>query len=77
VNAFNPCLVVLGGGVVEGLPELVEMAQERVPRYSLAAAAEPLRITNAALGEHAGVIGAAALAWERFGDTEPAGDRGS
>ena len=25
VNAFNPCLVVLGGGVVEGLPELVEM----------------------------------------------------
>lgn len=77
VNAFNPCLVVLGGGVVEGLPELVEMAQERVPRYALAAAVEPLRITKAALGEHAGVIGAAALAWERFGDAAPAGGRGS
>ena len=63
--------------MVEGLPELVEMAQERVPRYALAVAAEPLRITNAALGGHAGVIGAAALARERFGDAEPAGDRGS
>lgn len=73
VNAFNPCLVILGGGVVEGLPELVEMVQERVPRYALAVAAEPLRITKAALGEHAGVMGAAALAWERFGDAEPAG----
>ena len=74
VNAFNPCLVVLGGGVVEGLPELVEMAQENVPRYALAVAAEPLRITRAALSEHAGVIGAAALARERFSDAEPAGD---
>ena len=77
VNAFNPCLVVLGGGVVEGLPELVEMAQEMVPHYALAAAVEPLRITKAALGEHAGVVGAAALAWERFGDAAPAGGRGS
>ena len=77
VNAFNPCLVVLGGGVVEGLPELVEIAQENVPRYALAVAAEPLRITKAALGEHAGVIGAAALAWTRFGEPGPAGDRGS
>ena len=23
VNAFNPCVMVLGGGVIEGIPELI------------------------------------------------------
>ena len=67
VNAFNPCLVILGGGVVEGLPEFVEMVREGVSKYALAAALEPVQIVKAALGGNAGVIGAAALARERFG----------
>ncbi len=66
VNAFNPCLVILGGGVIEGLPELIQMVKEGVPHRALAAAVEPLRIVKAALGEHAGVIGAAALIRERL-----------
>jgi glucokinase len=66
VNAFNPCLIVLGGGVVQGLPEYVSMAEHIVRRNALEAALEGLRIVSAALGNKAGVIGAAALARRMF-----------
>ena len=69
VNAFNPCVVILGGGVIEGLPELVQTVKEGVPQRALAAAAEQVSIVKAALGGHAGVIGAAAMARERFSST--------
>ena len=69
VNAFNPCVLILGGGVVEGLPELVQTVKEGVLQRSLAAAAEQVSIVKAALGGHAGVIGAAAMARERFSST--------
>lgn len=62
VNAFNPCLVILGGGVIEGLPELIAMAEPLVRAHALEAATRGLRIVKAALGNQAGVIGAAALA---------------
>jgi glucokinase len=66
VNAFNPCLIVLGGGVVQGLPEYASMAEHIVRRNALEAALEGLRIVSAALGNKAGVIGAAALARRMF-----------
>lgn len=69
VNAFNPCVLILGGGVIEGLPELVQTVKEGVLQRSLAAAAEQVSIVKAALGGHAGVIGAAAMARERFSST--------
>ena len=69
VNAFNPCVVILGGGVIEGLPELVQTVKEGVLQRALAAAAEQVSIVKAALGGHAGVIGAAAMARERFSST--------
>lgn len=64
VNAFNPCVLVLGGGVVEGLPELLQMVKESVRRRALEANVERLEIVKAALGGNAGVIGAATLAQE-------------
>ncbi|MCR4394729.1 MAG: ROK family protein [Dehalococcoidales bacterium] len=64
VNAFNPCLIIIGGGVLQGLPELVEMARSRVMSQALQTPRENLRITLPALGTRAGVIGAAALARE-------------
>ena len=69
VNALNPCVVILGGGVIEGLPELVQTVKEGVPQRALAAAAEQVSIVKAALGGHAGIIGAAAMARERFSST--------
>jgi glucokinase len=65
VNGFNPALLILGGGVVEGLPELVGIVEETVRRRALPAAADRLRIVRPQLGTHAGEIGAAS--WARLG----------
>jgi glucokinase len=62
VNSFNPCLIILGGSVILGLPDLVAAVEKRVRQYALQTATAGLRITTAALGNKAGVIGAAALA---------------
>jgi glucokinase len=62
VNAFNPCRLILGGGVIEGLPELVDRVEAGVRPQALAAAAAPLTVVRAQLHNEAGVIGAAALA---------------
>ncbi len=62
VNAFNPCRLILGGGVIEGLPEMVGRIELGVRQQALKAATEPLQIMMAGLGSDAGVVGAAALA---------------
>ncbi len=62
VNAFNPCLLVLGGSVVEGLSAYISAIELIVRRNALEVAVEELRITTTSLGNKAGAIGAAALA---------------
>jgi glucokinase len=62
VNAFNPCILVLGGGVIEGIPKLIQIVKDIVPTMALEASVEELKIVKAALGGDAGIIGAAALA---------------
>jgi glucokinase len=62
VNVFNPGLIILGGSVIQGLPDLVPAAEKKVRELALQTAVESLRITTAALGNKAGIIGAAALA---------------
>jgi glucokinase len=66
VNAFNPCLLVLGGGVIQGSPMYLPMVERAVRINALEAALGGLRIVTAALGNKAGVIGAAALARHRL-----------
>jgi glucokinase len=62
INAFNPCLLVLGGGVVEGLPELIKTVENSVKKRALESAVENLKVVKAVLGNKAGIVGAAALA---------------
>jgi glucokinase len=62
VNAFNPCLIILGGSVILGIPDLIPAVETRVRAQALQTPVKKLRITTAALGNKAGVIGAAALA---------------
>jgi glucokinase len=62
VNAFNPCRLILGGGVMEGLPEWVARIEKGVRQRALATALAPLQVLPAQLHNDAGVIGAAALA---------------
>ncbi len=61
VNAFNPCRFILGGGVIEGLPELIQRVDQGVRHRALAAASASLQVVPAQLHGDAGVVGAAAL----------------
>ncbi|MEZ6097759.1 MAG: ROK family protein [Pirellulaceae bacterium] len=67
VNTFNPSLLVLGGGVIEGLPQLVEKVEETVRNHAFSAFVEDFRVRRAELGGDAGVIGGAA--WARAEST--------
>ena len=58
-NAFNPCRVILGGGVIEGMPELVGIAEAEARTRALDAAVRSLEVVKAGLGKHAGTVGAA------------------
>jgi glucokinase len=62
VNTLNPSRLILGGGVIEALPELVGVVETFVRRAALPAATARLEVLRAALGRAAPAIGAAALA---------------
>jgi glucokinase len=62
VNILNPERIILGGGVIRGIPELVDMVRESVKRRALTDAAEAVEIVKARFGREAGVIGGAVLA---------------
>jgi glucokinase len=63
INLLSPEIVVLGGGVTEALKEtFTERVWEFATRYVLPGAADGVRCVAAALGDYAGVTGAAAYA---------------
>jgi glucokinase len=62
VNAFNPERLIFGGGVVDGLPHLIEEVKSFVQAHALEAAAQRLEVLPAELKGMAGAIGAAAVA---------------
>ena len=66
VNGFNPCRLILGGGVIEGMPELIDRIAHGVHKDALTAAGKSLEILPAKLHNDSGVIGAAALAIRQF-----------
>lgn len=59
VKQYHVDYVALGGGVCDGLPQLVVMIQEVAGRLEL-----PVTVRKGRLGGHAGVFGAAVLAKE-------------
>lgn len=65
VNGLNPCRLILGGGVTEGFPQIIERVNEGVRKYALAAAVSSLEVIPTRLHNDSGVIGAAALALNR------------
>ncbi len=72
INAFNPCRLILGGGVIEGLPELVNRVDRGVRQRALAAAGAPLQVLASQLRNEAGVIGAAVMAMRELTVKDPA-----
>jgi glucokinase len=71
VNAFNPCRLILGGGVIQGLPWLVDRVDREVHQRALTVAAAPLQVLPSKLGNDAGVIGAAIMAMRLLTGDEP------
>jgi glucokinase len=64
VNIFNPQVVVIGGGVIAAGELLMAPARAVVEQRTLAAVRKGLRIVPARFGVEAGMIGAAALAFD-------------
>jgi glucokinase len=62
VNLLNPCRLIFGGGVIAGMLQLLEAVRRDITSWALAAPLAKVQITTAALGPHAGSVGAAAWA---------------
>jgi glucokinase len=62
VNGLNPSRVILGGGIMNGFPELLEIADSVVRERALLAALVDFATVRANLGNDAPAIGAAAVA---------------
>jgi glucokinase len=69
VNVLNPRLVVIGGGIGESAPGLVERAVEVMQGEALAGRRD-VNVVAAVLGNDAGILGAAALAYDEHDSRE-------
>jgi len=64
VNIFNPEVVVIGGGVIAAGELLLQPAREEVAARALPPSKDEVRIVAAQFGVEAGMVGAAALAFD-------------
>jgi glucokinase len=69
VNLLNPQLIVLGGGIGESCPIIMERAAAIIAEQALAGRRDA-RMVIADLGNDAGVVGAAALAFDEHDSRE-------
>jgi glucokinase len=65
-NLFEPEVVVIGGGVSRQDEFLLAPVREIVESQVIGAPGHTVRVVQAALGDHVGVAGAAAVAFERL-----------
>ena len=61
IHAFNPKRVIVGGGVVAGIPELLRIPQMKAKSMAMCCTCEQLEIVPSSLGDSAGAVGAASL----------------
>ncbi len=65
VNLLNPERIALGGGVALDADELLmQPARAEIQKRAFAHSADAVTLTRATLGDDAGLLGAARLAWE-------------
>ena len=62
VTVMNPAMLVFGGGVIETVPALLDVAAPELVARTTVLARATLRIERAQLGDWSGVVGVAALA---------------
>lgn len=69
VNLLNPERIVIGGGVLPAWDLFMPAAEQEMRRRAFAAPAARVRFAPAALGDLAGVTGAAGLLWRELAVT--------
>jgi glucokinase len=69
INVFNPELVVIGGGVAKAWDFLIPAAKREIARQAFRRPARLAKIRPATLGESAGWLGAAYVAWRGLGES--------
>ena len=74
-NLFEPELVVIGGGVSRAGEQLLGPVRELVHAQAIDPPGRKVGIVQAALGDAVGVVGAAAVAYERLGSGATSGER--
>lgn len=67
VNVFDPELIVLGGGAIDAGEPYLGAARDELARMTTAQRRRPVRVDVTALGNDAGILGAAALALDETG----------
>jgi glucokinase len=72
VNIFNPQVVVVGGGVIAAGELLLGPARASMQDRLLPFLAENVRLVPARFGTEAGMVGAAALAFDEIARAAPA-----
>ena len=61
INLLNPKRIILGGGVIEAVDLLFNITEHHARREALPTPGKAVEIVRAALGDNAGVIGAALI----------------
>jgi len=67
ISILDPEMVVLGGGLMQAADLLMERIRSQALRWTQPIAASLVRIERTELGEDAGLLGAARLAWLAIG----------
>ncbi len=62
INFYNPPRIVMGGGLIEAIDAFFEQAARRARLEALQVPRDKVEIVRAALGDNAGIVGAAVLA---------------
>jgi glucokinase len=68
INIFSPQKVVIGGGISESGDFYIENIRNRVFKIAMKETSVFTKIERAGLGNKAGILGAAALVFEHYGD---------
>ena len=63
ISLFDPEMVVLGGGLMQSADLMLERIRRQALRWTQPVTASLVRIEKTALGDDAGLLGAARLAW--------------
>lgn len=73
LNLFNPDVLVLGGGVTQGLLDLglIGRVESGTRRRGMSSAHRAFRLATATLGDSQGLAGAAGLVWSEVGGPVP------